>query len=401
MSAAPLHRSRRARGREFTSRLRAGLVAATAGAAALAGAVVLGSPAADAATAAWTTSHNPQGRVGGFVATATGIRVTGWAFDPDAPTRNDTVAAIVDGYKRASVPTTVASRTLVRLYKTGPTPGFDLTVPVTGKHTLCIVAGNLGSGLSTMLKCVGTPLGTSAGSSASHSPVGALTSASASPSSVTVQGWTTDHDYYAQRLGVVLYLDGAPATTVATSTTTAPRPAGAGPAASYSITVPVASGTHVACVWAVNIGLGANSFLGCRTVDTRGSAPVAAASPAPAVAAKVLAEATKHVGQPYVWGATGPTSFDCSGLVVYSYKKYGFLAPRTSEQQALAARLIPASHALPGDLVFYHDSVGDVYHVGLYASPGRTVAAIDEAEGVNWQPIWDPTSVTYGSFTHT
>jgi cell wall-associated NlpC family hydrolase len=56
---------------------------------------------------------------------------------------------------------------------------------------------------------------------------------------------------------------------------------------------------------------------------------------------------------------------------------------------------------VPGDLVFYHDTEGDVYHVGIYLSPGMTVAAIDTAEGVNYQKIWDPSSATYGSFTHT
>jgi cell wall-associated NlpC family hydrolase len=87
--------------------------------------------------------------------------------------------------------------------------------------------------------------------------------------------------------------------------------------------------------------------------------------------------------------------------VMYSYGKFGFTTPRVSEDQATAARLIPPSRAVAGDLVFYHDSVGDVFHVGIYLSPGRTVAAIDEAEGVDYQTIWDPTSVTYGSFTHT
>ncbi len=413
MSALSLHRARRARGgaarlEDVRHRLRAGLVAVIAGAVALAG-VAVGPPAAAAAatttaatTTVWTTAHNPKGRIGGFVATSRGIRVTGWAFDPDAPNTNDTVAAIVDGYRTVSVTTRVASKTLVRLYGTGPTPGFDLTVPVTGRHTLCIVAGNLGTGLSTMLTCVGTPLGASAGSSAAHSPVGKVTAARATSSTVTVTGWATDHDYYAQRLGVVLYLDGSPATTVATARTTiSPRPAGSGPSASYSVTVPASPGTHMACVWAVNIGLGANDYLGCRAVDTRGSSAIAAGHPATTVNAKVLAEAKKHIGQPYVWGATGPKSFDCSGLVVYSYQKNGFQTPRTSEQQALAARLIPASHAIPGDLVFYHDSEGDVYHVGIYASPLQTVAAIDEAEGVNWQQIWDPSWVTYGSFSHT
>jgi cell wall-associated NlpC family hydrolase len=62
--------------------------------------------------------------------------------------------------------------------------------------------------------------------------------------------------------------------------------------------------------------------------------------------------------------------------------------------------LIPAARAVPGDLVFFHDNVGDVYHVAIYLSPGLTVAAIDTDQGVNYQKIWDPTSATYGSFTH-
>jgi cell wall-associated NlpC family hydrolase len=55
---------------------------------------------------------------------------------------------------------------------------------------------------------------------------------------------------------------------------------------------------------------------------------------------------------------------------------------------------------VPGDLVFMHDSVGDVYHVGIYLAPEKTVAAIDTQEGVNYQHLWDDSIVTYGSFTH-
>jgi cell wall-associated NlpC family hydrolase len=88
-------------------------------------------------------------------------------------------------------------------------------------------------------------------------------------------------------------------------------------------------------------------------------------------------------------------------LVTFSYGRAGFVTPRISEDQAHAARLIPASRAVPGDLVFMHDEVGDVYHVSIYLSPGKTVAAIDESRGVDYQTIWDPSIVTYGSFTHT
>jgi cell wall-associated NlpC family hydrolase len=87
--------------------------------------------------------------------------------------------------------------------------------------------------------------------------------------------------------------------------------------------------------------------------------------------------------------------------VQYSYGKAGVTTPRVAQDQFHAARVIPASRAVPGDLVFYHDSVGAVYHVGIYISPLETVAAVDPQEGVTHQYIWDPTSATYGSFTHT
>src|SRR5207248_662797 len=125
-------------------------------------------------------------------------------------------------------------------------------------------------------------------------------------------------------------------------------------------------GAHLACVWTVNVGLGSNRHLGCRSVDTRGPAG-SGAVPAPTVNTKVVTEASRHIGQPYVWGATGPKAFDCSGLVQYSYRLAGISTPRIAADQFTAARLIPAARAVRGDLVFYHDSVGYVYHVGIYA----------------------------------
>jgi cell wall-associated NlpC family hydrolase len=148
------------------------------------------------------------------------------------------------------------------------------------------------------------------------------------------------------------------------------------------------------------VGLGSNAFLGCKARDTRGRAGTGTIT-VPTLNQKVVTVANRQLGDPYVWGATGPDAFDCSGLVMFSYGRGGYTTPRVSEDQARAARLIPAARAVPGDLVFYHDRLGDVYHVGIYLSPGNTVAAIDPAHGVAYQQIWDPTVATYGSFTHT
>ena len=381
--------------------VRRGCALVAAGTAVLALAVGLASPA----SANPPGPHDPKGAVTAVKAATGGVTFTGWAVDPDALTSNATVFVIVDGVTRAaSVTTSVANATIQTKYGTGPTPGFTITAPVDAlPHTLCVVAGNVGHGLATILKCVPTPLGTVLTSAqiAAHNPVGRIQHSSATSTTLRFQGWTSDPDYLGRRATVVLYVDGSSAATVLTTAYPPPLPTGAGATSAFDITVPVATGMHLGCIWVVNIGLGSgNKFLGCQARDTRGGAGTGTIT-VPKLNTQVVTEAKKHIGQAYVWGAAGPTTFDCSGLVKYSYGRFGYVTPRVSEAQALAARLIPASRAVPGDLVFTHDSEGDVYHVGIYVSPGMTVAAIDESEGVNYQKIWDPSSATYGSFTHT
>jgi cell wall-associated NlpC family hydrolase len=319
-------------------------------------------------------------------------------------TSNVNVKAMLDGHTVAARGvTSEPDAEVTKKHGTGPTPAFELTVPVgTGRHTVCIVALDQGAGVNTVLNCVATPLGRTLSSAelAAHSPVGAITHARASARRVHIKGWTSDPDYVSRRATAVLYIDGAAAATVTTSVEPAPRPDGAGGSSGFDFAVPVSPGAHLGCVWAVNVGFGNNAFLGCQAVDTRGGPGTDPVAPT-AATKKIVKVAKNHIGDRYVWGATGPDKFDCSGLVVYSYGKANMYPPRISEDQFAAARLIPASRAVPGDLVFTHDSEGDVYHVGIYLSPGVSVAAIDPADGVDYQQIWDPSSTTYGSFTHT
>jgi cell wall-associated NlpC family hydrolase len=347
--------------------------------------------------------HDPIGAVEKIVRNADqSLRFTGWAADPDLLTANAVVQVVIDGRVVRGVPTTIARPLITSRQHTGPTPGFDLTVlgARTGTHTVCVAVRNLGVGVARVLRCVATPAGTYL-DPAAHSPQGAVTSATADADSMTVAGWTIEPDYLGRRSTVVLYVDGAPASTVIAGWSATDRTATGARLGAFSITVPVAPGAHLGCVWVVNVGPGSNSSYGCSTVDTRGPAGTSAVT-TPAVNKTVVKQAKSHVGDPYRWGAAGPGSFDCSGLVIFSYGKAGMKTlPRIAADQFTAARVIPASRAVPGDLVFYHDSVGAVYHVGIYLSPGNTVAAIDENQGVNYQRIWDPDSATYGSFTHT
>ncbi|MEV7014438.1 NlpC/P60 family protein [Streptomyces sp. NPDC093991] len=89
-------------------------------------------------------------------------------------------------------------------------------------------------------------------------------------------------------------------------------------------------------------------------------------------AEKALAFARAQIGKPYVWGATGPGSYDCSGLTQAAWKAAGVSLPRTTYDQVNAGTTVPVSQALPGDLVFFYD---DVTHVGLYIGNGMMIHA--------------------------
>ncbi|WP_432928966.1 C40 family peptidase [Microbispora sp. CA-135349] len=80
----------------------------------------------------------------------------------------------------------------------------------------------------------------------------------------------------------------------------------------------------------------------------------------------------KHLGDPYVWGATGPHAFDCSGLVQFAWRKAGVKLPRTTWSMLNAAkRKVSLAHIKPGDLIF--TSGGG--HVGMYVGHKKVISA--------------------------
>ncbi|MFJ1973249.1 NlpC/P60 family protein [Streptomyces sp. NPDC087903] len=109
---------------------------------------------------------------------------------------------------------------------------------------------------------------------------------------------------------------------------------------------------------------------GSSTAPTSPSAP--ADSSYAAKADKALAFARAQIGKPYVWGATGPDSYDCSGLTQAAWKAAGVTLPRTTYDQVDAGTTVPLSDAQPGDLVFFYD---DVSHVGVYIGNGMMIHA--------------------------
>lgn len=101
-------------------------------------------------------------------------------------------------------------------------------------------------------------------------------------------------------------------------------------------------------------------------------------------AAAAVAAARAAVGRPYVWGATGPSGFDCSGLMVWSYRQAGVALPRTSQAQRHAGRHVSLSEARPGDLVTYRS---DASHVGMYVGNGQVVHAPYPGAPVRYDPV--------------
>jgi cell wall-associated NlpC family hydrolase len=107
-------------------------------------------------------------------------------------------------------------------------------------------------------------------------------------------------------------------------------------------------------------------------------------APASQFAAAALHAAQTKIGSPYVWGATGPNSFDCSGLTSWAYAQAGVSIPRTSQAQASAGPHISRSNLKPGDLVLFYS---DLHHIGLYAGNGMVLHAPHSGASVRYESI--------------
>jgi cell wall-associated NlpC family hydrolase len=107
--------------------------------------------------------------------------------------------------------------------------------------------------------------------------------------------------------------------------------------------------------------------------------------PAPSPrAAAALAAAKTRIGMPYRWSATGPSSFDCSGLTMWSYAQADVSLPRMSQDQANAGTHLTMSQLAPGDLVIFF---GDRHHVGFYAGNGMVLHAPKPGAFVRYEAI--------------
>ncbi|MDQ3403105.1 MAG: NlpC/P60 family protein [Actinomycetota bacterium] len=97
--------------------------------------------------------------------------------------------------------------------------------------------------------------------------------------------------------------------------------------------------------------------------------------PPSGTAGKAMEVALAQRGKPYVWGAEGPGSFDCSGLTLYAYRAAGYSLPHSSRAQYGYGRAVSRSELKPGDLLFYGGSPSSIHHVSMYIGDNRIVHA--------------------------
>ena len=96
------------------------------------------------------------------------------------------------------------------------------------------------------------------------------------------------------------------------------------------------------------------------------------------------------VGKPYKYGGTSPTGFDCSGLVLFSYKQAGVSLPRETAEQRRASQRIKLAEIRRGDLIFFDQRGRKNSHVGIYLGEGRFVHAPSSGKYVRGDSLDNP-----------
>ncbi len=136
--------------------------------------------------------------------------------------------------------------------------------------------------------------------------------------------------------------------------------------------------------------IGLAALAGCASGP---SAPVASAGstrPTLDQAGEAAGHAQKMLGKPYKYGGSSPTGFDCSGLVLYSFRQAGVRLPHNTEQQRKTARPIQVAELRPGDLLFFNQEGKKYGHVAIYIGSGKFVHAPSSGKSVRADNLSNP-----------
>ncbi|MBD0736278.1 hypothetical protein BGM09_24480 [Streptomyces sp. CBMA29] len=152
------------------------------------------------------------------------------------------------------------------------------------------------------------------------------------------------------------------------------------------------SAERTALVTASTDSSGSSGSSGSSSVT---STPTASATPSTATgsAAKLISFLKSQIGKPYVYGAAGPDSYDCSGLTQVAYATVGVDLPRTSQEQSNVGTPVSVSSVQAGDIIFWGGQ-GSAYHVGVYIGDGQYLDAANPSTPVaihqmaDYMPDW-------------
>lgn len=205
----------------------------------------------------------PMGYLDSVSGGAESVRVTGWAYDPDATGATD-VRITVDGKVATTARTGLSRSDVIRLYPSAGAAGYSAGVTASpGTHNVCVTAINRNEGTDYSLGCRSVQV-------FGHSPIGYLDTVTISGSQVVVRGWAVDPDSPDQAVSVVVTVNGETRSVV----TGAPRPdvtrvfPSFGGSQGYSISIPgPPSGAVRVCATAKNSAAGGDTALGC--IDVR------------------------------------------------------------------------------------------------------------------------------------
>ena len=127
------------------------------------------------------------------------------------------------------------------------------------------------------------------------------------------------------------------------------------------------------------------------TVEAAGGSVDASTMPTSPIAAAAIAAARTKLGDPYLWGGTGPDAYDCSGLTQFAYGSAGIALPRVAADQWNVGRHVGLDELEPGDLLFWATDLADpatIHHVAIYLGNGMMLAAPHTGDVVKIEPVY-------------
>ena len=112
-------------------------------------------------------------------------------------------------------------------------------------------------------------------------------------------------------------------------------------------------------------------------------------TPPAAIGDEIALRAISLLGAPYIYGGSGPSAFDCSGLVRFVHDQLGIAVPRTAAEQYSAAKPVDLRGLEPGDLLFFRTRGRRVSHVAIYTGEGRFIHAPQTGRPVEFRELDD------------